>query len=61
MVELDYSGELTDRPDHGSWLHIINTLLRLFLTDEIVRDADDGVAETTQSYRRMKQNSLRAC
>lgn len=45
MVEFDFSGAFYERSDQGSWSHVTNALLRRIITDEVLSEAQDEVAE----------------
>lgn len=50
-VEVYFYGVSPDTSDQGSWLHVVQALLSIFLTDEELREAHDSVARAEQIGR----------
>lgn len=43
LVEVDFDGGSSETTDQGSWIPVIQDLLRRFLTDEVLRKVHDAV------------------
>lgn len=51
LVDVELNGESPETSDQGSWLHVVNALLRRFVTDEELRKAHDTIEREEQSDR----------
>lgn len=49
LFKYDFDGGSAEKSDHVTWPHVVNALLRLFHTDDILRQAQDTVTRTEQS------------
>lgn len=49
LVEHDFDGGSEKSSDHGSWTHVTQELLRRFLTDDVLRQAQDAVTRAEKS------------
>lgn len=48
LVEYEFDGDSPNSSDHGTWPHVVNALIRRFLTDDVLRSAYDAVARAEQ-------------